>query len=100
MENQGISEVGNSNDNDPVFVPTHLSGLKVRRSNIPSKPPVAPSPIKEDDENIPMELSVASVASAAMAVMPEEPAEFGVAPAAAGVAVVFGLFALAFTFNI
>ena len=33
---------------------------------------------ENDNENVPMELSVASVASAAMAVMPEEPVEFGV----------------------
>jgi hypothetical protein len=38
--------------------------------------------LENENENIPMELSVASVASAAMAVMSEEPAEFGVAAAA------------------
>jgi hypothetical protein len=37
---------------------------------------------ENDNENVPMELSVASVASAAMAIMPEEPDEFGVAAAA------------------
>ena len=41
---------------------------------------------ENENENIPMELSVASVASAAMAVMPEEPAEFGVAAGAAAAA--------------
>ena len=76
MENQDIDE--GDNRNDPIFVPTHLSGLKVR-SSIPFKPPVAPLPIgspgggggiDEEQENVPMELSVASVASAALAVMP------------------------------
>jgi len=37
--------------------------------------------LENENENIPMELSVASVASAAMAIMPEEPDEFGVAAA-------------------
>lgn len=41
---------------------------------------------ENENENIPMELSVASVASAAMAVMSEEPAEFGVDAGAAGAA--------------
>ena len=41
---------------------------------------------ENENENIPMELSVASVASAAMAVMPEEPVEFGVDAGAAGAA--------------
>jgi hypothetical protein len=45
--------------------------------------------LENANENIPMELSVASVASAAMAIMPEEPVEFGsgVAAGAAGTAV-------------
>ena len=38
---------------------------------------------ENENENIPMELSVASVASAAMAVMPEEPVEFQAAAGAA-----------------
>ena len=91
MENQGVNpeEVAN-----PIFVPTHLSGLKVRSGiaapRSASPPPPVPPPalsgdnpsvadipreINEEEENIPMELTVASVASAALAVMPEAPPE-------------------------
>ena len=85
MENQGINE---GDVDNPVIVPSHLSGLRVRSIN-PARQPVPivnPESINEEDENIPMELSVpsvASVASAAMAVMSEEPAEFGSGVAAA-----------------
>ena len=72
MENQDIDAPAS-----PVLVPeTNLSGLKVR-SSIPLKPPVASSPppssqggFDENEENIPMEMSVASVAAAALAVTP------------------------------
>ena len=85
MENQGIRDNGNGSGSgsgsgsgkDPIFVPTHLSGLKVRSFN-QLKPPVEPSvqasveplPMNED-ENIPMDISVASVAAAAMDAMPD-----------------------------
>ena len=68
MENQGIR--GSGSGKAPIFVPTHLSGLKVRSFN-PLKPPVELLPMNKDDENIPMGLSVASVASAAMDAMPD-----------------------------
>ena len=79
MENQGIEE--RDDGNDPLFVPSHLSGLRVRSVN-PSKSLPAPAPssgsgssvgspsINEDEENVPMELSVASVAAATLSVMP------------------------------
>jgi len=68
MENQDI--------NEGIFVPTHLSGLRAKSfpqpqlptENVPSSDVVG---FNEEEENIPIEMSVASVASAALAAMPE-----------------------------
>ena len=62
-----------------MLVPTHLTGLKVRSSlplqtRVPittNKNDVLSQLVNPDEENVPMELSVASVASAALAMTPE-----------------------------
>lgn len=79
MENQSINQEEVAN---PVIVPAPASAPPLSASPPPPVPPPAPSgdnpdvadiprEINEDEENIPMELTVASVASAALAVMPE-----------------------------
>jgi len=91
MENQDINE-GNKG-NGSIFVPTHLSGLK-ERSFVQPKPrlPLQKAAPIEEDENIPIELtlatsasgataeeppSVASVATVALAVIPDSESETG-----------------------
>ena len=77
MENQGIEE--RDDGNNPLFVPSHLSGLRVRSVNPSKSLPASGSgsgssvgspSMNEDAENVPMELSVASVAAAALSVIP------------------------------
>ena len=79
MENQSINQEEVAN---PVIVPAPASAPPLSASPPPPVPPPAPSgdnpdvadiprEIDEDEENNPMELTVASVASAALAVMPE-----------------------------
>jgi len=77
MENQDIND-----GNDRVFVPSHLSGLRVRKLPPPKPQTQTQTPnenipsddvgFNEEQENVPMELSVASVATAALAELQPE----------------------------